>query len=99
MEEEGGQGAGFLECWLDGGRVTSHLASSASRGSVATSSCSLNTVGYFCLMSGLSDMQISYGSRQREPEKINGLRSSTHFTNEKAKVQREQAVYPQSHSE
>lgn len=62
---------GFLECWVDGGRVISHLDLSASPGSIATSSCSLNTSFY--LMSGLSDMQISYALRLQETEKVTGL--------------------------
>lgn len=64
---------GFLECWEDGGRVTSHLDSSVSHGSMATSSCSLNTVACFCLMSDLSDIQISYGSRQQEADNLRKL--------------------------
>lgn len=58
---------------MDGGRVISHLDLSASPGSIATSSCSLNTVTSFYLMSGLSDKQISYALRLQETEKVTGL--------------------------
>lgn len=84
--------------WMDGGRVISHLDLSASPGSIATSSCSLNTVTSFYLMSGLSDMQISYGLRQQETEKGVYV-PPTHFTTEKAEVHRVQVLNPQSHSE
>lgn len=86
----------FLECWVDGGPVTSHLDPSASRGSIATSSCSVNTVAYFRRMSGLSQ-HLTYAVRQQEPEEVNGLCPSTHLLMRKLKS-RKSKPFTHSHT-